>query len=253
MFGCEQLGVRSGVLWGSGGARATRRGPLQAVRIARGSVVGGAALCAALLALAAPANLRAAEAEAPAAPEPEAPPAATQSARPEALRAVVRGLFVEGRIGGGYMLLNDETPNLLQGGAPTSEELGPGVMMALVLGYDITDAVALQLLAGNILASGDRRDRPRDLGMLYGGAAARLAFALAERVGFLASLGAGFVRASNGIEDPQSGVAILAGVGLEYYVHVRHFSVGLELSALVPTQPWRAFLGLTPMIKYTFD
>ena len=61
-----------------------------------------------------------------------------------------------------------------------------------------------------------------------------------------------FVQADNGVDDAESGAGVLVGTGLEYYVHVRHFSVGIDLTALAPLSPTRVFVALTPRLKYTF-
>ena len=43
-----------------------------------------------------------------------------------------------------------------------------------------------------------------------------------------------------------------AGLGFEYFVHVRHFSVGADVTAFATTVPHRVFVGLVPRMKYTF-
>ena len=111
-----------------------------------------------------------AEAKAPAA-EKKAP-----------LAAVVRGLYVDTHVGGGFMLVNaDVEPDAFNPGVSGSEELGSGTVFGVSVGYDITDAVALQLLTGAVMVSGGRSDKVRDLSLLYGGLGGRFGVPLSER------------------------------------------------------------------------
>ncbi|MEO0814371.1 MAG: adventurous gliding motility protein CglE [Myxococcota bacterium] len=197
----------------------------------------------------------------PDAPDLSAPPTAQAPAQavddetePAALESIVRGLYLEARVGGGYALASADIPAdpvfpALQG---QSEELGAGSQMGFHFGYDVTDALALELVTGATFISGRRDDRVRDVGLIYGGLGARFSFELERRLNLTLSGAATFVQADNGVEDPESGPGILAGAGLEYYVHVRHFSVGVDVTALAPLSPTRVFVGITPKLKYTF-
>lgn len=189
----------------------------------------------------------AASAQAPAAAEPAA------AAQPETVKAVVRGLFVDARVGGGYMVVNrDVEPTDDYPLASGSEGLGGGSTIQIGIGFDLNDMIALQALGGAVLASGSRDDLVRDLSILFAGGGARVSFALRQRLNMVASLGLGYGFADNAVEEPEAGVAVFGGLGVEYYVHVRHFSVGVELSGIAPISPMRVFVAITPSIKYTF-
>jgi len=195
---------------------------------------------------------------APAAATPAAAEPATE-AQPEAagakVVAVVRGLFVEGRVGGGYMVKNTEltVDRATYPSAPKSEPLGPGSTVQMAVGYDLADFLALQLVGGAFMVSATSSLEPvRDLGMVFGGVGVRGGAGLSDRLHVNGSFAAAGVRADNQVEKAKTGVALLVGAGVEYYVHVRHFSIGLEVSAFVPVSPMRVFVGLAPQIKYTF-
>jgi opacity protein-like surface antigen len=172
------------------------------------------------------------------------------------LASVVRGFYIEAKGTGGYTVSDQKIPGSLAGSYPQaagkSEKLGSTAGLQLNVGYDLTDNVALQVVGGELFASGRRSDVARDLSVAYGGLQARVAFDLTDRLDLLASAGVAYASQSNQVEKAQTGAAILGGIGFEYYVHVRHFSVGLELSAIAPTSPSRVFVGLSPQIKYTF-
>jgi hypothetical protein len=173
--------------------------------------------------------------------------------------AIVRGLFTAMRLDGGYMVarqkikLSDaekaQLPASLDG---QDEGYGAGRMLEVELGYDITPVFAVEALGGVSLVSGTRSDRVRDLGVYFGGLGLRVSPAFSERWRFVIAAGAGYADAEDAISPAQRGPAAFGNVGVEYYVHVRHFSVALEASMLAPLQPLRIFVGLGPELKYTF-
>jgi hypothetical protein len=194
-------------------------------------------------------------AESPSAPQPAAAPTKKEAvvAPTVDLEAVLRGLFFEARVGGGYAVFGQNIkvdPNFPA--VKGSEKLGGGVLVNMGLGYELTRSFALQLAGGATLISGHNSGRVRDLGIVYGGAAVRFASELGSRFDFVGSLGAGYASANNSVEKAESGPAVFASGGVEYFVHVRHFALGADLFVLVPVQPARAFIGIGPRVKYTF-
>ncbi len=189
------------------------------------------------------------------APAEEAAAAAPEAVDPGML-AVVRGFYMEGRVGGGYMLKNAELADLAA--YPNAKEhdkteaLGAGALVHLAIGYDITDAFAIQLLGGTTQVSTTRSDYVRDVSFAFAGLGARGAIDLSDRLDLLLSGGVAYVSADNQVETAKTGIAVLGGVGVEYYVHVRHFSVGVELQVFAPLSPTRVFVSVAPQIKYTF-
>jgi len=89
-----------------------------------------------------------------------------------------------------------------------------------------------------VVASGDRADKVRDLGMMYGGLGGRIALRIQDRLDFLLTPGVIYVQADNTVEKPQAGMGAYLDLGLEYYVHVRHFSVGLVLTVVARCSPF---------------
>jgi hypothetical protein len=201
----------------------------------------------------APAPLGAQEAKV----EPAAPPAAEAQPQSAAAKveAIVRGLYVEGRVGGGYMVKNAAltVDRNTYPDAPANEPLGPGSTVQMAVGFDLTDFLAVQAVGGAFMVSDTTTLEPvRDLGMVFGGAGVRGGTGLSDRLHVNGSAAIAYVSTDNQVEKTDAGMAVLVGAGVEYYVHVRHFSVGLELSAFVPLSPMRAFVGVAPQIKYTF-
>lgn len=190
------------------------------------------------------------EGESVAPPEAEQARVASSESSRAPLAAIVRGLYVQVNVGGGYAVTSaaiDTGP--LEG---VSEALGAGSMIGFSLGYDATSGLAIQAVGGAAMVSGRRTDRVRDVSLLYGGAGAKLAFPLEDRLHLNVAVAGVFVQASDGVAEPEGGAGILAGVGLEYFVHVRHFSLGIEAQVLAPFSPSRTFVALTPQLKYTF-
>ncbi|OGQ91740.1 MAG: hypothetical protein A2289_11845 [Deltaproteobacteria bacterium RIFOXYA12_FULL_58_15] len=185
-----------------------------------------------------------------------AEPTPTATGQIEPIKAIVRGFYVDARMGGGFTLVSADMSKELQLAYPdagVSEELGAGAHVHFSAGYDISEQIALQLLGGATLISGRRTADPvRDLSLVFGGVGARLAIDLTNRLDLVSAIGVAFISASNSVDEAESGVGILGNVGLEYYVHIRHFSVGVDLSVLAPMSPFRLFLGISPTVKYTF-
>ncbi|MEZ4272655.1 MAG: adventurous gliding motility protein CglE [Myxococcota bacterium] len=169
------------------------------------------------------------------------------------LRAVVRGLYLEARVGGGAIIkgADVEGDDGFNGVLSGDEGTGFGTSVAMSVGYDIADSFALEFNTGGVMASGGRSDRVRDISMLYAGVSGRLLLG-SGRLKYTVTPGISYVRADNAVETPDSGIAATVRTGIEYFVHVRHFSVGIEALAFVPLSPLRMFVGLTPTLKYTF-
>jgi len=182
-----------------------------------------------------------------AAQEPE------RGAGPEKKMAIVRGLFVGAKLTGGYMVADRDVGNPTNPSiSKSSEKMGLGGGITMAMGYDISESIAVQALAGALNVAGRRADRPRDLAFFHLGIGARVAFGLSERLDAIVEPGALYVWRDNGVKSPRGGFGASLNAGVEYYVHVRHFSVGIMLSAFAPVEPFRLYLGITPTLKYTF-
>jgi len=179
----------------------------------------------------------------------------TLPAKSQILDPILYGLYIEGQMGGGYMVLNRELPAFEDpalAGISGSEGYGSGAQVSLKLGYDITGALAIQLVGGSSLISGRRRDVVRDLRMSFVGLGPRIQIGMSQRFDLALSAGPAYIQTSNRVEaDTTStgGFGQMAGV---YHVHVLHFAVGVELAVLVPLDPMRLFVTLGPTVRYTF-
>jgi len=187
--------------------------------------------------------------------------APSSAAGTETLKSVVRGLYADARVGGGYVIKDANVdPDPVYPNMKGSEALGAGSMLVVGVGYDLSDSIALEALGGSVLAAGNRGEKVRDLVFVFAAAGARLAFEIKPRLNFSISAGVGYVSADDGVAASRAGVAALLGAGIEYYVHVRHFSVGLDLlipafftkSAATGEQQSRILVAVTPRLKYTF-
>ena len=187
-----------------------------------------------------------------ASPDPQPQQVSGNARKP--LKAIVRGLYLEARPGVSATVLNAEvvTPDPFNPGISGKQGKGVGAAVFLSLGYDVNESVAIELIGGGTMVSGDRRDQVRDLSVLVAGAGARLSFSLGERLRLVAAPGVALVQASTVVDSADTGFGALIRGGLEYYVHVRHFSVGFEVLALTAFSPTRVLIGATPTIKYTF-
>jgi hypothetical protein len=173
------------------------------------------------------------------------------------LRAIVHGFYIEGQVGGGYALVSakvapvpDPTyPGLRSG---DTEALGAGAVLQVAIGYDLVSKLALELVGGASMITGGRTDKVRDLALAYAGAAARLALPLSERTNVLVGLGGAYVQADDAVDPKTSGFGVLGRLGVEYYLHVRHFSAGASVQVLAPLSPQRLLVSLTPHLRYTF-
>jgi hypothetical protein len=186
---------------------------------------------------------------------PSAPPEATAAPSATAMKAIVRGFYIETQVGGGYTVAQakvDQATSFNPQIAGKDEGLGPGSTVLMAMGYDIADSFALEIVGGATMISSVRSNYVRDMMLTFVGVGARLAFALSDRTNFLVT-GAGiYAKADNGFPPSQISTGGLFGLGLEYYVHVRHFSIGLEVTTIAPVTPLRVFVALSPTLKYTF-
>ncbi|HET6343911.1 MAG TPA: hypothetical protein VFH51_03215 [Myxococcota bacterium] len=184
---------------------------------------------------------------------PDSPKAQAQAGTAP-LEEIVHGAYAQMRAGGGYMVKSssiDPNPTFPQL-AGQSESMGAGTEIDFALGYDVADSLGLQLVGGMAAVSGRRQDWVRGLSLGYGGAGLRLSMPMGDRLNLVVAPSFVYCWQSLAVEKPTVGVGVMASVGFEYQVHVRHFSLGADLNVLVPMTPLRAFVGVVPHIRYTF-
>ena len=190
----------------------------------------------------------------------EAAPPMPEDPRAPRYREVERGFFTGFEVG--YLSLF-KTPVADPAKFPFAKTDGKaeggragGLLVGTTLGYDLSRrlAVALYALGGNARASlnygafsvlsagGDIRLALFGSSDTYG--VERLYFYVHGRAGLLITRPEGLL----GTND----VYVAGGPGLEYFTHLRHFSVGLAADVAYLTKAKAAGLTVTPTVRYTF-
>jgi hypothetical protein len=167
---------------------------------------------------------------------------------------VERGFFLEAQVGA-LVLFGPK--------ADENSGISPGLSIQMGLGYDITKSFSLGLfvLGSNIdTPSGFRstNDKPGDVSAFTIGLLGSYAFwgrpddNGIDRLFLDAHAGAGV--SLMGPKDVYESMDILvrAGIGLEYFTRLRHFSVGVDLDFAYGVTNLGAGVLILPNMKYTF-
>jgi hypothetical protein len=186
----------------------------------------------------------------------EAAPPMPEDPRAPRFHDVERGFFTG--FEAGYLSLF-KTPTADRSKFPFAGAGGgrsDGFLVGATIGYDVTSRFALSAFAlgGNSRASisygafsvyafgGDMRVSllaARDANQVE-----RLFFYLHGRGGLLVTRPDGLFGSND--------VYLAGGPGVEYFTHLRHFSVGLAADVAYVTKAKTAGLALTPTVRYTF-
>jgi hypothetical protein len=185
------------------------------------------------------------------------PPAPTQDKEVVEFNEIERGFNLS--VGGGpYFLIS----------APKNGPFSAGQLARVELGYDIGERVSIELFllgtsnrasssycgqnsTGTCLNSGD-------FSALIPGASARVnivGFADSQEVKRLwiyAKAGAGYVDFQPQPLLPYSDVYLTGAVGLDYFTHLRHFSIGVELAFSYLVSSSSFGISLVPTVRYAF-
>ncbi len=142
------------------------------------------------------------------------------------------------------------------------ENLNPGLLIGLELGYDLTWIFRIKAGFENHIYSGrspsdqgDFVDMDFEQRLVWGGAS--LALIATERFYFYLQAGVGYRFSSpkefDGIDiSGPNDLAVLAGGGIEYYTTLRHFSFGIEANATVLPLRGEVAVAVFPVVRYTF-
>ncbi len=191
-------------------------------------------------------------------------PAAAQEAGPDPIadpraarfRDVERGVFVGMEAGGLFFF---KTPTADQARFPVAGDGGgssKGVVVAVSAGVDLGQRLAL-----SAFALGTSQRASLDYGafdVLAAGLDLRVVlWKRADRNGWDRLFVTGHARGGYALSHPtglfgDSDVLVGAGLGVEYYTQLRHFSVGLQLDGLYAVQAGAPGLSLSPVVRYTF-
>jgi hypothetical protein len=181
-----------------------------------------------------------------------------RSAEPPRLSEVERGFYVRAEAGA-FVLSNPPTTS----GRPSP--FSAGEMVQAEFGYDFNEYLAAGLFVtftanpagsqyvglSNGLASGD-------FASLVPGAALR-----ASLIGFADDSGvrrtwiylraaAGYAKFYPTVLLPRNDILLLAGPGIEYFTHVRHFSIGFEVAGSYLARAKTYGFAITPTLRYAF-
>lgn len=174
------------------------------------------------------------------------------------LQAVVHGPYAEMRFGVGYGLLSANVgtyssvyPTL---SPSASEALGWSTLVDIAVGLDISRNLAVQLVGGMNAIGGRRNDRVRSLAVGYVGGGPRFNIPTSDRFQFVISPSLVYASVGSGVEGEanKASLGLVVSLGFEYFVHVRHISVGLDLTDTTLFSPARSVMGLAPHIRYAF-
>lgn len=190
-------------------------------------------------------------------------PAAAQEAGPDTLadpraakyRDVERGVFV-GMEAGGLFFFKTPAPDPARFAFAREGGASKGVVVGVGAGVDLGPRLAI-----SAFALGTSQRASLDYGafdVMAAGLDLRVAlWKRADRNGWDRLFVYGHARGAYALTHPtglfgDSDVLVGAGVGVEYFTQLRHFSVGLQLDGLYAVQAGAPGLSLSPVVRYTF-
>ena len=141
-------------------------------------------------------------------------------------------------------------------GAPRAGGRSDGFMVGTTVGYDVTDRLALAIYG--LGASSAAGPWYGSFSMFSFGGDARVALLGARdanrverfylylhgRAGYLVSFPSGLFTTHD--------LYVAGGPGIEYFTHLRHFSIGLAADVAYVMNAKAAGLAVTPTVRYTF-
>ncbi len=179
-----------------------------------------------------------------------APAALADSPKVQLFEEVEKGLVIGGRAGFSWNFL------------PPVDEPGPGVHLGLELGYDVLDMLRVKVGFNDSLYAaatdnrrGDRFEMDYEHRLVYAG----VAFApfATQRLYLYVQAGLGYLFTDPKVLDGvavagDDDLAILAGLSLEYYTKLRHFSFALEAEATILPIRGDVSLAIYPVVRFTW-
>lgn len=179
----------------------------------------------------------------------EAPAAAVSEGQGSPLVEVVRGGYAEAEFG--YAALT--TPG-------ASQKIATGTVVDLDMGYDLSRALGVGLFVWGAALSTPSSSSAGDFSAVFPGAELRLYLPLGEDAAGTQRLvlglraGGGLMLFSPGSAAPGPAPAARAGVDLEYFTRLRHFSVGIGAEGVAAFPSGGSLFGaaLSPFARYSF-
>jgi hypothetical protein len=140
--------------------------------------------------------------------------------------------------------------------APADGGASSGMVIALNVGYDVTQRLALSLFAE--AASQQAGASYGAFDVLAAGLDARFAFyGKKDRNGWdrlflwVHARGGYLVSHPSGL-FADTDILLAAGLGVEYYTQLRHFSVGLQVDGIYAVTAAAPGVSVAPFVRYTF-
>lgn len=167
----------------------------------------------------------------------------------------------------GFFLSVDYGPNYyvpLSGSGFVSmnqDYLSPGTRMGMRLGYDILNNISADLFVLANFNQGVISQKALKSGVLTGdlahfapGLGLRFDFITTDRVFAFARVGAGYAMwfPAELANDAFGSIHTDASLGIEYYTHLRHLSIGVEADFQALLLPFAFGIAVYPTVKYTF-
>lgn len=134
-----------------------------------------------------------------------------------------------------------------------NQRFSPGILMGLELGYDIIPILDVGVFFYMAQTAGSpAANQPKiDMNSFMGGGFVRFSFFHTERFYAGVKGGAGYGAQANLVNNPNTGVFALAALTAEYYTRLRHFSVALDVGAVMWFQPVSVALSIVPAVRWT--
>lgn len=128
----------------------------------------------------------------------------------------------------------------------------PGLLLGIELSYDIAQIFDLGVFFHYSHSAGSNVGLRRDLNSMLGGIMAHVSFFHTERFFLGARAGVGYGLQDTTIERLQHGIGVVAAISAEYFTRIRHFSLALDVGAMLWPSPLSVALTVTPSVRYTF-
>lgn len=128
----------------------------------------------------------------------------------------------------------------------------PGLLVGAELAYDILPILDIGVFFYFANSQGVDTGVIRDLNTILGGVVIHLSFVHTERVYFGVKAGAGYGMQDTTVDRLQHGVGVIAALTLEYFTRIRHFSIAIDVGAMLWTAPLSVALTAIPAVRYTF-
>ncbi len=149
--------------------------------------------------------------------------------------------------------------------AKSGSGFSPGRSMGLSVGTDISEFISVGALLisaqtdtpSDFVSSGKHSTKGDFSSFLMGGIVKANLFKQADSNGIkrffiTARLGGGYALLSPKGFYPANDAVVLAGMGIEYYTHLRHFSIGIQTDYVRGFSYLGSGIMISPLLRYTF-